>query len=176
MAGEFEKAVADFALEVEDANERILKQTVIQLFGDIIRTSPVGRKAGDNINGSGRFRANWFLGGIVASNLETRATDVSGNATVNKMSAGVNAVPGIPEEFSLTNNLPYSEVIEFGEYPNPVKRGTKISKKGVKPAVYEKRSEGGFSKQAPQGVVRTNVTRFEGLLEEQARKEGYGSI
>lgn len=163
MADEFSKAVADFALEFEEETEFVVKSTVIQLFGAIIKASPVQ---------TGRFRANWFLGGVVASNLETSATDKSGQKTIRKMTAGVQAVNGLPPEFSLTNNLPYSEVIEFGEYPNPVKKGS-YNKKDKK---FEKLSKGGFSRQAPQGVVRVNVARFEKLLEQQAKKANYGNI
>jgi hypothetical protein len=56
-------------------------------------------------------------------------------------------------EFTLANNLPYANVIEYGGYqgdgPNTV---------------------GGFSKQAPQGVVRVNVLRFQQLIDEEAAK------
>jgi len=166
MAEDFEKAVADFALVFEEQTERVVKNTVISLYGAIIKASPVK---------TGRFRANWFLGDIVASNLETKDTDKSGQKTIKKMTSGVNAVAGLPPEFSLTNNLPYSEVIEFGEYPNPVDKGTKISKKGEE-AKYFKFSDGGFSKKAPHGVVRVNVTRFEKLLEKEAERLKYGNI
>ena len=167
MANDFSKAVADFALEVQEADEKIIKGVTVALFRAVILSSPVD---------TGRFRANWFLGGIVASNLQTTRKDKSGTDTINKMASGVNQTEGIPEEFSLTNNLPYSEVIEFGQYPNPVKQGTKIPKKYGGKATYEKRSAGGFSKLAPKGVVRVNATRFASLLEAEAARVGYGSI
>lgn len=44
-------------------------------------------------------------------------------------------------EFTLTNNLPYAERLEYG-----------------------------WSNQAPQGMVRVNVARFNTLLEEEAAK------
>jgi hypothetical protein len=43
--------------------------------------------------------------------------------------------------FFFTNNLPYARVVEFGLYPNPPKKGTG-------------KTVGGFSKLAPQGMVR----------------------
>ncbi len=167
MANEFSKAVADFAIQVEESNERIVKGTTMALFRAVILGSPVD---------TGRFRANWFLGGIVASPLQTNRLDKSGTKTVNKMQAGIQNTEGLPEEFSLTNNLPYSEVIELGEYPSPVEKGTRIPKEFGGKATFEKRSQGGFSKQAPQGVVRVNALRFENLLEQEARKEDYGRI
>lgn len=43
------------------------------------------------------------------------------------------------------NGLPYAPVVEYGGYPNPPKKGTG-------------KTEGGFSKQAPQGMLRPAVT------------------
>lgn len=172
----FADAIDDFVLAVDQANENVVKSVTIAVFRNIIFASPVGTLAGETSASNGRFRANWFLGGAVPSSSSTESTDKSGSLTVNKMAAGVQAFDGLPEGFTLTNNLPYSEVIEFGDYPNPVKLGTKTSKKGTKPAKYEKRSSGGYSKQAPQGVVRVNMKDAERLLEEEAKKAGYGSI
>lgn len=42
------------------------------------------------------------------------------------------------------NGLPYAPVVEFGGYPNPPKGG-------------EGKTSGGFSKQAPQGMLRPAV-------------------
>ena len=68
--------------------------------------------------------------------------------------------------FTLTNNLIYGPLIEFGGYPTPVMLGT--YNKSTKS--YEVLSDGGYSKQAPQGVLRTNIKRFNMILEAQARK------
>ena len=54
------------------------------------------------------------------------------------------------------NNLEYIHVLEFGLFPTPVKKGTRIPGGG-----YEIRSEGGFSKQAPGGMVRLAIADLE---------------
>ena len=64
----------------------------------------------------------------------------------------------------MTNNLPYARTLEFGKYPTPVKRGTYVGK-----GRYEKRSQGGFSKLAPRGMVRVNALRFRGWLKHAVR-------
>ena len=166
MAKTFEQQINDFALNVDKANERVMKGVTIKLFGAIIKASPVD---------TGRFRANWFLTQRAPSVRVTNSIDKSGQKATQRVENGVLSAQNY-NRFILTNNLPYSEVIEFGRYPKNPKKGSKVSKKGEKPARYEKLSSGGFSRQAPEGVVRVNVVRFETLLEERAQKEGYGRI
>lgn len=67
------------------------------------------------------------------------------------MSIAFSAINGmasdkLPTVF-IQNNSPQASVIEFGGYPNPVKKGTYMGN-----GKYEIRSSGGYSKQAPQGV------------------------
>ena len=58
------------------------------------------------------------------------------------------------ETITLTNNLPYAKVIEFGGYPSSGPN-----------------TVGGYSKQAPAGVVRVNSLRFQSLIREEAAKK-----
>lgn len=58
---------------------------------------------------------------------------------VNKVATYINGAP-FANEFTLANNLPYAYKLEFG-----------------------------YSDQAPQGMVRINVARFQSILDEQAR-------
>lgn len=162
----FSSDINQFIVNVDIANEKVIKAVTISLFGDIIRSSPVDR---------GRFRANWFLSDATPSVRVTNSVDKSGAKAITNMQNGVTQASDF-STFTLTNNLPYSEVIEFGGYPNPVKRGSKVSKKGESPARYEILSVNGFSRQAPQGVVRVNTVRFESILEKTANKLGYGRI
>jgi hypothetical protein len=53
----------------------------------------------------------------------------------------------------ITSGLPYIRVLEYGLYPKPPRLGTLVkNRKGQRH--FEIRSAGGFSKQAPQGMVR----------------------
>jgi len=151
----FSDEVNDFVVKVDQENEQIIKGTVIALYGDIIKASPVD---------TGRFRANWFLSNYDPSGRVTENTDKGGEATTQKMQTGVLSAIDF-SVFTLTNNLPYSEVIEFGKYSTGNIRETT-----------SKVTFSGFSKQAPKGVVRANTVRFESLLEKQAKKENYGGI
>lgn len=52
----------------------------------------------------------------------------------------------------IQNNSKQAIVIEFGGYPNPVKKGTWVKGKGKSKGYYKILSVNGFSRQAPQGV------------------------
>lgn len=97
---------------------------------------------------SGRFRANWQ-----ASGKSPAAGEVAG--FTNPTATVITTVNGqrVADEFTLSNNLPYAAKLEYGGYagngPNTI---------------------GGFSKQAPQGIIRVNVARFQRLLDEAERE------
>lgn len=75
-----------------------------------------------------------------ASNERPASGEVNGFADpVNKVATYINGAP-FANEFTLANNLPYAYRLEFG-----------------------------YSDQAPQGMVRINVARFQRILDEQAR-------
>lgn len=135
--------VSKFVEKAKKNPEKVMRQVSIKLFSAIIKASPVD---------TGRFRMNWMASGGIPASGVTDATDKSGNtATGNATGFVLKAADW--REFTLTNNLPYAEVIEYGGY-----RGN-----GPK-------TVGGYSKQAPQGVVRINVARFQQLINEEANK------
>lgn len=75
-----------------------------------------------------------------ASNERPASGEVNGfSDPVNKVTTYINGAP-FANEFTLANNLPYAYKLEFG-----------------------------YSNQAPQGMVRINVARFQSILDEQAR-------
>ena len=89
---------------------------------------------------TGRFRMNWMASGSSPASGTSRGTDPSG---ANAIGAMVSTVSGLPDwsEFTMTNNLPYAQRLEYG-----------------------------WSQQAPAVVVRTNVSRFQQLINEEANK------
>lgn len=60
------------------------------------------------------------------------------------------------QKMVMFNNAPQVRTIEYGEYPNPVKLGTYLKRSKR----FEKRSAGGYSKQAPKGMFRLNKQKF----------------
>ena len=139
----FSLDVSSFAEQFEDGAEKAVRGTTIELWSSIIKSSPVDE---------GRFRGNWFPTGQKPSEkVDLNNFDKSGSKSSARATQHVSSLKDW-STFTLTNNLPYSEIIEFGGYGDGDK------------------TVNGFSKQAPQGVVRVNVARFNTLLEQQARK------
>lgn len=123
--------VSKFVEKAKKNPEKVMRQVSIKLFSAIIKASPVD---------TGRFRMNWMASGSAPASGITDATDKSGNiATGNATSFVLKATDW--REFTLTNNLPYAQRLEYG-----------------------------WSQQAPAGVVRTNVSRFQQLINEEANK------
>lgn len=135
--------VRSFVEKTKRNNETVMRQVSIKLFSAIIKASPVD---------TGRFRMNWQAAGATPATGTTTGTDRGGGRAINEMSSFVLSTVAW-QEMTLTNNLPYANIIEYGGYP------------GDGP-----NTAGGFSTQAPQGVVRVNVARFNSLLEEEAAK------
>lgn len=154
--GAFSVDVKAFCEKAKKNPETVMRQVSFKLFSAVILGSPVDE---------GGFRRNWQASGPTPANGILGGTDKSGSSTISAMGEFVLKTPQW-QELTLTNNSPQSFTIEYGGYPSPVKRGTwnKTTKS------YEIRSAGGYSKQAPQGVVRVNVLRFQQLLDEEAAK------
>ncbi|EIC9734204.1 HK97 gp10 family phage protein [Salmonella enterica subsp. enterica serovar Enteritidis] len=123
--------VSKFVEKAKKNPEKVIRQVSIKLFSAIIKASPVD---------TGRFRMNWMASGGTPADGTTDATDKAGpTATSNAANFVLNAADW--HTFTLTNNLPYAQRLEYG-----------------------------WSQQAPQGFVRVNVSRFQQLLNEEASK------
>lgn len=139
----FSLDVKDFCDRAKKNPETVMRAVSLKLFSAIIQSSPVD---------TGRFRMNWQAAGPVPRGGIVAGEDKTGSsATASAQTFITNSSAW--QEFTLTNNLPYANVIEFGGYTGD---GPNTS--------------GGFSKQAPKGVVRVNITRFNTLLNEEAAK------
>lgn len=123
--------IKNFVEKAKKNPETVARQVSFKLFSAIIKASPVD---------TGRFRMNWQAAGAVAPSGVIDGTDKGGAAAIGDAASYIFAASDW-NEFTLTNNLPYAERLEYG-----------------------------WSNQAPQGMVRVNVARFNTLLEEEAAK------
>jgi len=140
----FSVDVSDWIDKATQAPETVIRGTAIKLFKSIIISSPVDE---------GTFRANWFVSGATPSNQVNE--NVGGGYSsdvISRTSRDVEALVNW-EAITFTNNLPYAGVIEYGGFKGS---GSK--------------TVGGYSRQAPQGVVRVNAMRFNELIREEVRK------
>ena len=97
---------------------------------NIIKEAPVD---------SGRLRNNFFLS---VGSPSTKLTNVSGSANFNQLNKLPKRV--LNRKLYFTNNLPYAVTLEYGGYPIP---GGDLT-------------VGGFSKQAPNGWVRSTLIKM----------------
>lgn len=123
--------VSKFVEKAKKNPEKVMRQVSVKLFSAIIKASPVD---------TGRFRMNWMVSGGTPASGITDATDKSGNIAIGNATSFVLKATDW-HEFTLTNNLPYAQRLEYG-----------------------------WSQQATAGMVRTNVSRFQQLINEEANK------
>ena len=123
--------IKNFVEKAKKNPETVARQVSFKLFSAVIKASPVD---------TGRFRMNWQTAGAVAPSGVIDGTDKGGAAAIGDAASYIFAASDW-NEFTLTNNLPYAERLEYG-----------------------------WSNQAPSGMVRVNVARFNTLLEEEAAK------
>lgn len=140
---DFERSIQNFIKKAKKNPEVVVRQVNIKLYSQIIMASPVD---------TGRFRMNWQASYLAPAMGVINENDPSGSkAIANATKFVMNSAKW--NDFRFTNNLPYAEAIEFGGYP------------GNGP-----NTVGGFSTQAPQGVVRVTVKRFQRLIDEAAAR------
>lgn len=123
--------VKAFCEKAKKNPETVMRSVTLKLFSAIIKASPVD---------TGRFRGNWQTTGVTPATGLIAGVDPTGNKAVNSAATFITNAPGW-DTFTLTNNLPYAERLEYG-----------------------------WSKQAPVGMVRVNIARFQQLINEEAAK------
>lgn len=150
--------------------ESIFKAFVLEIHRRLVQRTPVG------INPGGRTRANWMLTEGEPSTELREEEDPSGEKALAEAVGLVAKLSGDQIAY-LINNVPWMAKLEFGGYPGgkldttPVKLGTRVP--GVTGFTkYELRSIGGFSYQAPEGIVRVTVEEGRLILDELVRELG----
>ena len=108
----------------------------------------------------GRAKNNWFLTVGMPSGLVGRGDNQGGNdsyVSISKMPPYI-----LNKKVYFTNNLPYIEALEYGGFPDPVKKGSYVKKTKS----YQKLSSGGFSNQAPGGWARGTLIAMQTKVKE----------
>ena len=102
----------------------------------------------------GTARGNWQASLHSPAQGTLDMQDESGATTKQKAKQVSNSAA--ENVFYLTNNLPYIRVLEYGLYPQG--------------AYKTERTKGGYSVQAPKGMVRITVREFSRKVKEQVNK------
>lgn len=147
----FKGSIEAFAKKAGLSMDNAVRRTVLEVLKGVVEATPVD---------SGRARANWQV--TAQAPAEGLAPDTNAAGVLARELPKVNTLKaGVPAY--ITNNVPYILAIEYGQYPNPPKRGTHLkkgqSKGGFTGPGWFMLSEGGYSRQAPQGMARITVQR-----------------
>lgn len=100
----------------------------------------------------GRMQAGW--------NLSIGSPDLSSNGSAKGSAYSIAGLSKMPS-FILGKQVYLSNIsggileVEYGGYPNPPENGTWTGEK------FEKLSEGGYSRQAPEGMARINLIKMQ---------------
>jgi len=138
------EAVSAAIDDTVDSVNTSLRKIYLKGLSEIARGTPVD---------TGRARNNWFLTiGKPSAKTDEGGQKRDETAKIPKTVLG--------KKIYFTNNLPYIGVLEYGGYPDPVKKGSYNKKKKK----YIKLSKGGYSIQAPKGWVRAALMRMQNKI------------
>ena len=147
------KTAAEFAVDLERAAQlfttQSVRDTTVAVALELVRNVSLRTPAD-----TGRARASWNIAeGAIDRSVQPEA---AGDQKIPEKEYDGKGLTG-QSVIYVSNSLPYIESLEYGLYPEDVKRGTwnKRTKK------WEKRSEGGFSKQAPTGMLRIAIRELQ---------------
>jgi len=140
-----------WAKKIGTRADNIINKVCFGMSEAVIEQTPVWRGEGKR---GGTARGNWqpTLNSAAQGVLDFQ--DEDGAATKQKAKEVSNNAAG--NVFYLTNNLPYIRVLEYGLYPQG--------------AYKTFRTKGGYSIQAPQGMVRITAREFNRVVKEQVNK------
>jgi hypothetical protein len=141
----------------------VVRKVSLDLFKKVVLRTPVD---------TGPTRANWTVG-------INHIPIVSVLGTANPIGRIVTDIlrAQAGDNIALANSYPSVGTLEYGGFPNPPKKGTWIKGSGKKSKKtgkylkggqghYEIKSVGGYSKQAPHGMVRVTVEEYKPTLME----------
>lgn len=149
MANNPQKFAAEFAKMLRAAEykaELVVKKSAMQVLSAIELKSPVGdpdtwaSPAPLGYTG-GQFRANWNLSIEAMDTDTTTDKDPSGEVAIKRAQGRIESYQ-LGDKIFITNSLPYAYRLEYE----------------------------GWSRQAPQGMVRITALEFEQYVSEQAAK------
>jgi len=130
--------------------KEVRKAYAFALYSSIVKKTPVD---------TGRARGNW--------NITVGHDDTTSSERKTPQFKSPDQMPKVEgdETIYISNNLPYITTLEYGGYPNPPKKGTY----NKKTKTYEIRSQNGYSKQAPEGMVGVTLANNEAIFNSAVR-------
>lgn len=144
--------INQFVKKTEFSIKRVFVNYVFALYSSIVKKTPVD---------TGRARGNW---NISVGSVDTTTTNKTMKSGLKYTEDDIN-VNGDTSVF-ISNNLPYITTLEYGGYPNPPKKGSY----NKKTKTWVTKSVGGFSKQAPEGMVGVTLANNDNILKASVKR------
>ena len=141
---EFADAIREMAEKQKKNIRKAALGTLIDLSGIIIQRTPVDEG----------FTINAWVPSVGTPSSEVPNTADKTGQKAKQRAAEMIESSAFGDVFFLTNNKKWIRVLEYGLYPNPPKSGTG-------------KTSGGYSKLAPQGMVRVTLLEFERIIGRQ---------
>jgi len=162
-AEQFAVDLKRFAETIKVNYQLVVKKVTVDLLAEIIKRTPVD---------TGHLRNNWLVAeGYVPTGIRP---GVNKRPVVSQLVKGIN-FDGT-RVIWIVNNLPYAATIEYGRYPKTPKKGSRVKGKRGKAGQWVVKSAGGYSKQAPMGMVRVSLSvieaRLNGIVRDIANRKG----
>ncbi len=144
----FYEDIRKWSEKTKKDQDKIVVAAIFQLNESVIFRTPVA---------TGQARGGW-VASIGSVGFSGGTFDKSGRGTYSKTNTIASKAPG--NVYYLTNNVFHIRMLEYGGYPKTPIKGTWNKSKQK----YEILSSGGFSRQAPQGMVRVSIIDFKNGL------------
>lgn len=132
----FAKEISTFGVKTKEQMDFFVFTICTEIGQGVVLKTPVD---------TGRARGNWMPSLDVPDGTISTRVDPSGGSAIAEIQALAKQASG--RIFYLSNNLPYIRHLEYGLYGQP--QGSANGPKTI----------GGFSKQAPAGMVRTTINQ-----------------
>jgi len=143
LAGDLRK----FGIKSKEKLSKVHRGASLQLGADVTIGTPVRL-------GTARFNWQPSINNPASGVLDGK--DLSGQLAIARLKAELEQVQ-LGQPFYFVNNLPYIYTLEYGGY-------------GTGPGATDKTNGTGYSIQAPNGMLRINVLRWNGIVRAVARK------
>lgn len=144
---EFIKQIGAYIQKTETKTKDVVNGTIAEFFSKIVERTPVDKEEPSH---QGTAKGNWQIGKDSPPSEELVFRDAWGGPTIRRETAKLDE--SIPKVFWIVNNKGYVNMLEYGLYKPPNSR----------------RLTGGFSTQAPNGMVRITAEEFHLIVKDQA--------
>lgn len=136
----FMEVINGWVTETEDKIDAVLQTIVLKVGESLVHLSPVD---------TGRFKGNWQLSIDSTSSSSLFREDPEGYATLSEISRTSKTLTAGQVAY-IQNHVLYGYDIEYGTYNGPTAKVTSA----------------GYSRQAPDGVLRITEARFTRIVNE----------